>query len=302
MLRKVYGDSAVKPRPDAEWTPWVDLDRIDGEIVALLEHDPAQAERWFMNRILASEGAAFDFEAWKAKARKRKAPQKGARIVIGVDGALLDDALAVIGCEVATGFMWPLGIWERPPDAGPDYTHPKSEVDEVVDAAFEQYVVWRMECDDQWIEDLIERWQNRYGDKRVVVARTNRWRQIAWAVRNFEQAVNGDSELTHSGDETLTRHIQNSRKRMLNVKDDRERPMHTLAKPAQQSPLKVDGAMGAVIAWDVRGKAIAAGVVQTAEHKPLAPEPQPQRWQPGTALPADALLVPSESGPMGALS
>jgi hypothetical protein len=49
MLRKVYGDS---------W--WVDLDRIDGEIVALLERDPAQAERWFLNRKRAGESAAFD--------------------------------------------------------------------------------------------------------------------------------------------------------------------------------------------------------------------------------------------------
>jgi hypothetical protein len=276
VLEEVYGDSTI------ENGGWIDLNRIDSEIEALLEHDAAQAERWFLNRTLASEGSAFD---------------------IDVDGALLDDALAVIACEIKTGFMWPLGIWERPADAGPDYEHPKSEVDDVVVDAFETYSVWRMECDDQWIEDLIERWQNRYGEKRVIVARTNRWRQIAWAVRNFEQAVNGkDGELTHSGNEKLTRHIANARKRMLNVLDDRERPMHTLAKPAQHSPLKIDGAMGGVIAWDVRGKAITARVVQMHETSELPPEPQPQRWEPGTALPAAALTVPVESGPMGSLS
>ena len=53
---KVYGDSAT------ERGGWVDLDRIDAEIEALLEHDPAQAERFFLNRKLASEGAAFDVE------------------------------------------------------------------------------------------------------------------------------------------------------------------------------------------------------------------------------------------------
>jgi hypothetical protein len=58
MLKKVYGDAATKPRPDAPWEPWIDLDRIDGEIEALLEYDPAQAERWFLNRKLASEGAS----------------------------------------------------------------------------------------------------------------------------------------------------------------------------------------------------------------------------------------------------
>jgi hypothetical protein len=68
MLKKVYGDAATKPRPDAEWEPWIDLDRIDGEIEALLEYDPAQAERWFLNRKLASEGSAFDAEKFKALA------------------------------------------------------------------------------------------------------------------------------------------------------------------------------------------------------------------------------------------
>jgi hypothetical protein len=53
------------------------------------------------------------------------------------------------------------------------------------------YSVWRLYADDQWIENLIERWQNRYGEKRVLVWRTNRPRQIAWAVRNFEQAIHG---------------------------------------------------------------------------------------------------------------
>jgi hypothetical protein len=292
VMQAVYGDS---------W--WVDLDRIDAEVEALLEHDPAQAERFFLNRKLASEGAAFDFAAWIAKGRKRQAPAKGSLIGIGVDGALNDDALAVIACDIKTGFVWPLGIWERPPDAGPDYEHPKHEVDGVVTEAFDDYNVWRLYADDQWIEALIERWQNRYGDKRVLVWRTNRPRQIAWAVRNAEQAVHAkNSELTHSGDEALTRHIQNSRKRMLTVKDDRERLMHTLAKPAQHSPLKVDGAMGFVLVWEVRGDAIADGALWMGERPTEPQEAKPLRWEPGTALPAHRIVSPVTVGPMGDLS
>jgi hypothetical protein len=71
VMQAVYGDSLT------ERGGWVDLDRIDAEVEALLEHDPAQAERFFLNRKLASEGAAFDFEKWLEKARKRKAPPKG---------------------------------------------------------------------------------------------------------------------------------------------------------------------------------------------------------------------------------
>jgi hypothetical protein len=96
-----------------------------------------------------------------------------------------------MACEIKTGFMWPLGIWERPADAGPDYEHPKQRGRRRRRRGLRDLLGVAHVRDDQWIEDLIERWQNRYGEKRVMVWRTNRWRQIAWAVRNFEQAVNG---------------------------------------------------------------------------------------------------------------
>jgi predicted hotdog family 3-hydroxylacyl-ACP dehydratase len=46
--------------------------------------------------------------------------------------------------------------------------------------------------------------------------------------------------------------------RKLTVLDDRERQMHTLSKPAFSSPLKIDGAMAAVLAWEALGDAISA--------------------------------------------
>ena len=284
VLQAVYGDSLI------ERGGWVDLDRIDVEIEALLEHDPAQGERWFMNRRNASEGAAFDITAWKAK-RKPKRVARDATVVIGVDGALHDDALAVVAAEVKTGYVWPVRIWERPKDAGPDYEHPRHEVDQAVREVFDSFVVWRLYADDQWIESLLEGWQNTYGEKRVVRWMTYRPRQIAWAVRNFEQAIarapgkpdsTGRPPLTHSGDETLTAHVANSRRRKLSVLDDRERPMHTLAKPAQHSPLKIDGAMAAVLAWEALGDAIAAGAVWMGDDPPATPDPPPAAgWKPG---------------------
>lgn len=305
VLQVVYGDSTI------EKGGWIDLGRIHAEIEALLEHDPAQAERWFMNRTLASEGAAFDFEAWKRKSKKYTVP-KGAQIVIGVDGALHDDALAVVACEISTGYMWPLGIWERPADAQEGYEHPKHEVDGAVREAFDTFDVWRLYADPQWIESLLEGWQNAYGEKRVVAWMTYRPRPIGWAVRYFEQAVarkpgppdpkQTHPALTHSGDEVLTRHIQNARRRKLTVLDDRERPMHTLAKPAQHSPLKIDGAMAGVLAWEALGDAIKAGVVWMGESPALPKPPEPKQWMPGSAPPAGVLVGVGETGPLGSMS
>jgi hypothetical protein len=290
VLQAVYGDSY-----------WVDLDRIEIEVEALLEHDPAQAERFFLNRNLASEGAAFDFEQWKRQAKPQKVPH-GATIVIGIDGARYDDACAAVACDVKTGYIWPLAIVERPDDAGEDYEHDLSIIDGAVRDAFDAngWHVWRVYADPQHIKHLLDNWANTYG-QRIHDWETYRPRQIAWAVRNFTTALaSGDFE--HSGDDTLTRHIQNSRRRKLNVNDDKERAMHTLAKPAQHSPLKIDGAMAAVLAWVARGDALEARVISTREHTELPAEPRPARWAADTALPAAAMTANPDAPPMGVLS
>jgi hypothetical protein len=306
MLRKVYGDSASKPRPDAEWEPWIDLDRIEGEVVALLDYDAAQAERWFLNRKLAMAGAAFAPEKWDAR-RKPSRVQRGAQITIGVDGARYEDALAIVACEIKTGYVWPLDIIERPDnltgEAAELYEHDLGRAEGAIRDAFEAYVVWRMYCDPHHIDALLSRMANEFGEKRVIDWPTYRKMPIGWAVREFEQAIHSaSSPLHHAGDPTLDRHIKNSRKRMLNVFDDKERPLHTLSKPAHQSPHKIDGAMAAILAWKARSDAIEAGAVwmgDVAPTEPRAPE-RVRAWVPGTA-PALPVYAGAESGPMGDL-
>jgi hypothetical protein len=278
-----------------------DLDRIELEIEALLEHDPAQAERFFLNRKLASEGAAFDFEAWKTLAEPKVIPD-GATIVIGVDGARHDDALAIVACEVETGYIWPLDIIERPDDADENYEHDKDRADGAVSDAFERYAVWRCYCDEHHIRHLIEGWQNRYGEKRVATWLTNRNQAIAWAVRNFEKAL-ASGDFKHSGDETLSRHVANARRRPLTVIDDKEKPMHTLGKDSWRSPRKIDGAMAAILAWEARSDAIAAGAIFTGESPGLPSTPKPERYVPGSAMNLERVAVPIGDGsPMGSVS
>lgn len=263
MLKMAYGDS---------W--WVDLDRIDGEIVALLPRDPAQAERWFLNRKRAAEDAAFDAVAWDANERTTEAPE-GEAIVIFVDGARFVDALGIVATHVASGFQWPLGVWERPESAPPSYEHPDDEIDGVMQEAFELYDVWRVGVDPQYIEHLLEKWQGRWGPKRVVPWYTNRHRQIAWAVRNYSEAISA-GDVTHNGDKDFARHILNARKQKVKVYDDEHRQMHTIAKEAPDSPNKMDLAMAGVGSWEFRGDAIAAGVLEGKKgHSNLWAPPRP---------------------------
>jgi hypothetical protein len=289
VLRAVYGDS---------W--WVDLDRIDQEIEALLEHDPAQAERFFLNRKMASEGAAFDFERFR-KLAKPKTPPRNAVVVIGIDGARYDDALAVVACEVKTGYVWTVDIVERPADAREDYAHDLDRVFGAVDEVFRTYNVWRAYCDPQHIDPLITRLQNSHGDKRIVEWLTYRPRPIAWAIRNFQQAI-GEGLVSHDGDERLVRHVRNARTRKLTVLDDRERQMVTLCKDHEKSPRKIDAAMAAVLAWEARSNCIAAGGELMDDFDPPEQAPEPKRWVPGEMPALADLTVPSGVGPMGGMS
>ena len=178
-----------------------------------MEHDPAQAERFFLNRKFASEGAAFDVEAFIKLARPRTVPDQET-VALGIDGARYHDALAVVATHVKSGYQWPVLILERPPHAPEDYEHDFDRVDGAVSDVFERYLVWRCYCDDQHIQSLVERWQNKFGERRCVVWHTNRPRPIAWAVRNYENAISS-GDVTHDGDPRFVEHIRQSRRRML---------------------------------------------------------------------------------------
>ena len=247
MLPRVYGDS-----------DWVDLERIDGEIVELLQRDPAQAERFFLNRKLALEGSAFDVFKWADLVSPEKMPEDGQLITLGVDGARFEDALAIIATDVETGFQWPLGIWEQPESAGDEYEHPQHEIDGAIADAFERFDVGRCYVDPQYIEGLSQKWQGLYGEKVVVSWYTNRPKPMAYACRNYALAI-GSKELSHPGDPVLTRHVGNARRRRVPVYDEERRQMWVITKDAPMSRRKIDAAAAGVLSWEARGNCIATG-------------------------------------------
>jgi hypothetical protein len=248
MMKRVYGDS---------W--WVDPVRIEREIEALLMRDPAQAERFFLNRKMAAEGAAFDYARWEALVDATHVVPDKARVVIGIDGARFDDALAIVATEVATGYQFVVGIWERPELADDEYEHPADEVDGAVSEAFERFDVWRAYADPQYIEHLVTKWQGRWGEKRVIGWFTNRPKQTAYALRAYRSAMQA-GDLSHDGSALMARHIANARRRNLpGVYDEDRRPMWTVSKDAPGSPRKIDAAMAGALSWEARSDAIAAG-------------------------------------------
>ena len=253
--RHTYGDS---------W--WVDLDAIEAEAAELLEVDPAQAERFFGNRIRAAEDSAFSIVRWRELHRPDHMPTPGAIITIGVDGARYDDAVALIATDVAEGFQWPLGIWERPPGSDELYEHPLPEIDAAMVEAFADWKVWRVYIDPQYIDHLVDLWHGRWG-KRIVSWTTNRPRQMAYALRSYKQAMTS-GDLTHNGDEAFAAHIGNTKRRSVNVYDEDHRPMWGISKEAPGSALKIDAAAAGCLSWEARGDAIAAGALRSRQARP----------------------------------
>jgi hypothetical protein len=238
---------------------WVDLARVESEVIELIGlNDVAQAERFFANRVRQSAAAAYDIKAWRAKASPAKRPVAGSVIVIGVDGARFGDSLAVVATDVATGHQWPLGIWESPP-GDDDHEHPLDDVDGVMSDAFDEFKVWRVYVDPQYIEGLLDRWQGRWSDKKVLAWWTNRQKAMAYAVRAHTAAVTA-GDLTHDGDPVLDRHIGNAVRQAVNIYDDKRRQMWVITK--ETPALKIDGATAAVLSYEARGDAIAAGALE----------------------------------------
>lgn len=263
-LRIVYGDAVAGTRNGEKHTvkPWIDLDRIEAEILALLPRDPAQAERFFLNRKRADEAAAFDPSKLEELVNRKEA-EPGTLCTVGIDGARFADGFAAIGTEVESGYQWCIGIWERPESARPDYEHPFDEIDGALSEVFERLDVWRTYIDPQYIEDWVDVWMGRWGSERIVEWRTNRPRQIAYAVRNYSDAI-GNADLTLDGHPDFMRHLKQAVRQKLNVFDDKHRQMFTLSKDRPDSTRKMDGAMAGVLSWEARGDARADGATASS--------------------------------------
>jgi hypothetical protein len=106
-----------------------------------------------------------------------------------------DDALAIVACEIKTGYVWPLDIIERPENLTASRprstsTTSRSRTDGASVTPSSAIRVWRcLLRPAAHRRHPVEGWQNEFGEKRVIKWETYRQRPIAWAVRNFENAV-----------------------------------------------------------------------------------------------------------------
>ena len=75
--------------------------------------------------------------------------------------------------------------------------------------------------------------------------------------------------------------------------------MHTLSKDAFASPRKIDAAMAAVLSWEARSDAIAAGAIYLGSDPEPAARPKPDVYRADHAPNLTRPLVGAGTGPMG---
>jgi phage terminase large subunit-like protein len=237
---------------------WRDIDGI-----VELWRDPTTDRRYWervwCNRPVQASRKAFDLPAFKELAKAVPVPE-GSLIVLGFDGAQFRDATALVATHVPTGHQWLAGAGECPYGAQ-DWQVPADEVDACVDDLFNRFNVWRMYADPPYWQSWLATWQGRYGDEKVIEWWTNRRRQMAAALESYDTAIR-EKSFSHDGNDVLTRHVGNAHRHDMPQRDEENRPLWIIRKERSDSPLKIDAAMAAILSWEARKDAIAAGVLE----------------------------------------
>lgn len=247
-----------------------------GDIDALVDHyfepntDRTYFRRVWLNQPVAGSGKAFQKDAWDGIMDTTKGPAPdGEVIVLGFDGARRRDATGLVAFDPVRSHMWPIGIWTRPEHADDDWEIDSVEVDAAVEMAFNTWDVWRFYGDPPYWDDRMDAWAGIYGEKRVVKWWTNRARAMSNAVRNFDEAIRTGA-FTHDGDSVLSEHVTNAYRQDLTLRDEEDRPLWVIRKERPNSPFKIDGAMGAILAYEAGGDCIAAGIPRSRKNRTLA--------------------------------
>jgi hypothetical protein len=249
-LRYVYGDS---------W--WVDLDRVlaDARDPAVCS-SPATAMRFFFNRIEVGITDAVDSARWDAAARDGEL-ERGAVITLGFDGSRSRDFTALVASRVTDGRWFPLRIW-NPADYA-DGLVPRTEVDQVLAAAFEAYDVRFLFGDPYRWQEYFAIWAARWPE-RVVEFPTNVEKRMDDAIARFNAAFG--STFTHNGDPILGLHAKSAaltkgRRRAPRPDEPPSTQPYYLKVVPKRQGLFIDALVAGILAEVARGEAIEKGAL-----------------------------------------
>jgi hypothetical protein len=251
---------------------WVDLERVLADFWDPAT-DPSDGRMYFLNQITSASDAWLSALEWRACGPQRGDDQRVVDpvepVVLGFDGSKgrgrgKADATALVGCTVRDGHVFLIRAWEEP-DGPDEWEVPRLEVEAEVRDAFKAFNVVGFYADPAKWESWVADWEARYGPKLKVksgVKHPIEWWMLggrsvmtAKALEKFHTAV-VNREMTHDGSGVLTRHVLNARRKVRNGQ------LH-IGKEFPESMNKIDAAVAAVLAWQCRVDAVAAGLAES---------------------------------------
>nr|WP_165964994.1 terminase TerL endonuclease subunit [Mycobacterium eburneum] len=180
------------------------------------------------------------WDARRADPKEFRPVPDGAEVCLGFDGSFSNDstALVVASCA-AVPHLDVVECWERPSNAGADWTVPILDVEAAIREACRRWQVREIVCDPF-------RWARTYqvleDEGLPIVEYPQSATRMTPATQRFYEAVMNEG-LTHSGDPRLGRHLANA---VLKVDARGQR----ITKDAKNSARKIDLAVAAVMAFD----------------------------------------------------
>lgn len=234
VLEAVRGDSI-----------WLDIDTIVKSI-GDVRNPPSRSRRFWYNQITATEDAWLAPYEWDAVADPEHVVPEGAVVTLGFDGSKTDDHSALIGCEVESGHLFEVEVWEPSKATG---EVDRLAVDRRVRESFERFDVVGFYCDLHPFESYVDQWAEEFGQGLVV--RASPHQSVAWDIRargfQFTSAVERlhdaviEKALTHCGSARFRQHVHNAR-------NAPNKWGVSVRKEARESARKIDSVPAAVLA------------------------------------------------------
>jgi hypothetical protein len=242
-------------------SPWVDLRSIESESQGLAEHNPAEAERFFGNRVVAGTGSWLDMGKWGEGTPITVKPRT--RVCFGFDGSDNDDHTGIRletldGHQFTPTYSEKRRTYWRPDEWGGRI--PRAEVNAAVSELASGFEIIRAYCDPFFWESEIDAWASLYGEKVFIKWATNKIERMHFALERFRTDVyNPESDFTHDDHEPATAHLRNAIVRSRTVDKLTGVRRYIIGKPTDTQ--KIDLAMSSVLAHEARMDAIAAGAL-----------------------------------------
>lgn len=258
-----------------EGAPWVSIDTIEGEAAEMLEKDPADAERFFGNRLVAGAGKWITPEEWDAKFAPVEVKPRTA-VAMGMDLSNNNDWT---GIRLETADLhqftptYDVGgdrrstVWDPAQYGG---FIPRGEVRAAVDYVATNYRIVRayidpagsamgsidvsaLNDDDSWRTELAE-WAAKYGPKVFIPWSCSRITPMHASLEQFRSAIrNPDSLFTHDADTVTRTHVTNA------VMIAKTMQRYVLGKPHGADHQKIDQAMSSDLAHEATMDALKDG-------------------------------------------